>query len=289
MTSRPSVPPVSPSPRNIMIIGDNPTIESVVADCVPFADWHLLRAADNSIALAIAEKCCCELILTNRKSSGGEGVSLLRSLQHRQSKAKLIILAAESRTQDVVQAMRGCAFSYFSRSYSDELLAEMLRWAVEAVNWEDGIEIVSGLPNWLQARVRCDFDSADRFLQFLRELIAGVPAEVVHSMMLSAREILLNAVEYGGALDSRKTVEYSCFRTSRFLACVVRDPGEGFRLHDLPQAAIQNPLENPTRHVTYRLEHGLRPGGFGILMAKQHLDELVYNEKGNEALLIKYI
>jgi anti-sigma regulatory factor (Ser/Thr protein kinase) len=34
---------------------------------------------------------------------------------------------------------------------------------------------------------------------------------------------------------------------------------------------------------------GLRPGGFGILVAKQLVDEMFYNEYGNEVLLIKHL
>jgi len=33
----------------------------------------------------------------------------------------------------------------------------------------------------------------------------------------------------------------------------------------------------------------MRPGGFGILMAKKLVDELLYNEQGNEVLLVKYL
>jgi len=33
----------------------------------------------------------------------------------------------------------------------------------------------------------------------------------------------------------------------------------------------------------------LRPGGFGVMMARQLVDELVYGEKGNEVLLVKYL
>ena len=33
----------------------------------------------------------------------------------------------------------------------------------------------------------------------------------------------------------------------------------------------------------------MRPGGFGILLSRAFVDELLYNEKGNEALLIKYL
>jgi len=42
-------------------------------------------------------------------------------------------------------------------------------------------------------------------------------------------------------------------------------------------------------HLARRAELGLRPGGFGILVAKQLVDEMFFNERGNEVLLIKHL
>jgi anti-sigma regulatory factor (Ser/Thr protein kinase) len=33
----------------------------------------------------------------------------------------------------------------------------------------------------------------------------------------------------------------------------------------------------------------MRPGGFGMLIVRQIVDELVYNERGNEVLMVKYL
>jgi anti-sigma regulatory factor (Ser/Thr protein kinase) len=33
----------------------------------------------------------------------------------------------------------------------------------------------------------------------------------------------------------------------------------------------------------------MRPGGYGLLLASGTVDELIYNEIGNEAILIKYL
>jgi len=41
--------------------------------------------------------------------------------------------------------------------------------------------------------------------------------------------------------------------------------------------------------VALREAQGMRPGGFGVLLAKQLVDELIYSEDGNEVLLIKYL
>ena len=69
----------------------------------------------------------------------------------------------------------------------------------------------------------------------------------------------------------------------------IQDPGKGFLPGAVAHAAICNPEDAPTRHVEIRHERGHRPGGFGILIARSMVDELVYNERGNEVLMIKYL
>ena len=54
-------------------------------------------------------------------------------------------------------------------------------------------------------------------------------------------------------------------------------------------SALANPPDEPFRHIAEREATGMRPGGFGILMAKELVDDLLYNEQGNEVLLIKYL
>jgi len=73
------------------------------------------------------------------------------------------------------------------------------------------------------------------------------------------------------------------------VTCRIADPGPGFALDDVPHAAISNPVDDPIRHVALREAQGMRPGGFGVLLAKQLVDQLIYGQDGNEVLLIKYL
>jgi anti-sigma regulatory factor (Ser/Thr protein kinase) len=73
------------------------------------------------------------------------------------------------------------------------------------------------------------------------------------------------------------------------VTCRISDPGEGFTLDEIPHAAIANPAEEPLRHLEYRDALGMRPGGFGVLLTQRLIDELVYNQQGNEVTLIKYL
>jgi anti-sigma regulatory factor (Ser/Thr protein kinase) len=43
------------------------------------------------------------------------------------------------------------------------------------------------------------------------------------------------------------------------------------------------------RHQQYRDANGLRPGGFGVLITRNLVDEMIYGERGNDVVLIKYL
>src|SRR5205823_13128917 len=132
-------------------------------------------------------------------------------------------------------------------------------------------------------------ETADRLLQFLREMGMDLPPAEQDIIATAFRELLMNAIEHGGHSDPNLRVTVSYVRTSKALIYYVRDPGDGFSMENLPHAAISNPPDEPTGHAEVRDQLGIRPGGFGILLTRNLVDDLVYNEKGNEVMLIKYL
>jgi anti-sigma regulatory factor (Ser/Thr protein kinase) len=103
------------------------------------------------------------------------------------------------------------------------------------------------------------------------------------------RELLMNAIEHGARFDSSQHVEIAYLRTRFAVACRVKDPGQGFSLEELRHAAITNPPDAALLHLEERKKQGLRPGGYGILLAKHVVDEVIYGESGNDVILIKYL
>jgi anti-sigma regulatory factor (Ser/Thr protein kinase) len=248
--------------------------------------WSIQRVADNQQALVLAASEAFDLIVTGRKTVGADDVEFLRKIRSARPHVRLIILTDKFTPGDVISAMREGAFSYFSAPFQAAELADMVRAAMAAPCWDDGIEVLSATPTWVRLMARCDIATADRLIQFLR----GVREPDVPEDIISAfREILLNAMEYGGHFDPSQHVEISFLRTRRAIACRVKDPGQGFSLEELRHAAINNPPGDLFSHVAVRDADGLRTGGFGLLLAKKLVDEVIYNEHGNEVLLIKYV
>jgi anti-sigma regulatory factor (Ser/Thr protein kinase)/CheY-like chemotaxis protein len=274
--------------RDALLVGGDPDIESQLRRIFEPGLWALQTASDNMTALAMAICKNFDLILTSEKTSGKEDVELLRKLRRIRPHTRLIILAQEGTPSDIINSMREHAFSYFSKPFSPDALAVMIRRAIEEPCWDDGIDVVSATPEWIRILARCDFKTADRVLQFFDE-IAELPNPERSAVGMAFREMLMNAIEHGGRMDPTEQVEISYLRARHMVTCQISDPGQGFTLDEIPHAAIANPADDPLRHVELREACGMRPGGFGVLVTQRLVDELVYSERGNEVTLVKYI
>ena len=272
--------------KTALVVASGTETDELLASVLANEGWSIQHTADNHHALALATTRPFDLIITGRKMLGPDDVELLRRIRSARAHLRLIILTDRFTPGDVISSMREGAFSYFSAPFDASELAEMVRTAMASPCWDDGIEVMSATPEWVRVAARCDISTADRLVQFLRGVRdPGIPEGIIAAF----REVLLNAMEYGGNFDPSQHVEISFIRARRMVACRVKDPGQGFSLEELRHAAINNPADDLLSHFAVREAQGLRPGGFGLLLAKKLVDELIYSQRGNEVLLVKYV
>ena len=274
--------------RTALLIGDDSEVESALSTVLAPEGWKLEQSDSLDDALVLAKSRQFDLIVTSRKTSGNQDVEFLRRLRGVRPHTRIIILTDDSTPADVIASMREHAFGYLSKGFSVESLAETVRTLMETPTWDDGIEIISATPNLITLAVRCTMVAAERLLQFMRE-VTDLPEEERHDVGMAFREMLLNAMEHGGHFDPEKYVEICYVRTKHIVMARIKDPGDGFTLDEVRHAAIGNPPDDPIAHVIRRNEEGMRPGGYGVMLAKNLVDELIYGEKGNEVLLVKYL
>jgi CheY-like chemotaxis protein len=282
-----------PTPHKVehfqaLLVDSNPELNQVLQNLFNASEWDVAIAADNKQALEMAKARPFDLIITGERSTGKEDIELLRRLRLVRPHTRLIILTEEFVPGDVLASIQARAFSYFSRPFSTDKLAEIIRIAMEEPFWDDGIEVLSASPNWVSLCVRCDLMTANRLLQFFREA-SDLPDAETEEVATAFREILLNAMEHGAHFDPTQHVEVCYIRTRRAVLCKVKDPGKGFSLDEIKHSAFANPPEDPFRHMAEREAKGIRPGGFGLLMVKKLVDDVVFSEKGNEVMLVKYL
>ena len=285
-----AAPVSSPAGRTALVTDSGPEVNDLLDDVLKSENWSIQRVHDNQAVLALAATNSFDLIITGAKTRGPEDIELLRRIRSVRPHVRLIILTDEWTSGDVIAAIREGAFSYLSGPLERSALLETVRSAMPSPAWDDGIEVLSATTDGISLTARCDFETADRLVQFLRGAkMPDLSESDRESMIFAFKEILRNAMEHGCNYDSTRHVEISFLRDQAAVLCRVKDPGEGFSLEELRHAAINNPANDMARHARVREAQGLRPGGFGILIAKKLVDELIYIGKGNEVFLVKYL
>ena len=166
-------------------------------------------------------------------------------------------------------------------------LLNVIQGALTSSDEPQTIDVVSAVPGWVELIVPCTREAAEQIQQVVARLGADLPEDTLESVAFAFRELVMNAVEWGGQLDPSHKVRITCVRTDRMLMYRIADPGPGFSFENLDHAAIGH--DNPIDHILVRDAKGLRAGGFGVLTARASVDELVYNQKQNEVIFIKYL
>jgi len=277
------------SPKRILIVDDDADVHGLLHAALNARDRRIESAYDGHAGLRLVKNAAYDLVLADLNLPGLDGMTLLERIREVRPDARVVLMTAANTPETVVRAIRERAFCYFSKPFTVNAVAEMVERALSGTDAEDDIQVLSARPNWLGLRLRCKVETAGRIVQFIRELGMDLPAAEQDRVTTAFREILLNAIEHGAGGDPDKKVFITYVRTKRAAMYYVRDPGKGFSFDHLEHAAVSNPADSPVEHTGIREKLGMRPGGFGILMTRELVDELIYSEHGNEVLLIKYL
>jgi len=276
-------------PKRILIVDDDPDVHGLLRAALEAPNRLIESAYDGRAGLRLVENAPYDLVLTDLNMPGLDGMTLLEHIHEVRPDTRVVLMTVANTPDNIVRAIRDRAFSYFSKPFTVNAVSEMVERALSGTDAEDDIQVLSARPDWLGLRLRCKVETAGRIVQFIRELGMDLPAAEQEQVTTAFREILLNAIEHGAGSDPGKKVFITYVRTKRAALYYVRDPGKGFSFDHLAHAAVSNPEDSPVEHAEVREKLGMRPGGFGIMMTRQLVDELIYNEQGNEVLLIKYL
>jgi CheY-like chemotaxis protein len=275
--------------KRILIVDDDRDVHQLLVAAIKSRDRVIDSAYDGLEGLQFIEAARYDLVLTDVNMPKLDGMALLERIRSIRPGTKVLVMTVANTPENVIRAIREQAFTYFSKPFTLNAVEDMVGRALSGSTDEHDIEVLSARANWLELRLSCQLETADRILQFLREMRTNLPPGDEENIATAFREILFNAIEHGGGSDPEKTVVITYVRAEKAILYHVRDPGKGFSFEELPHAAVSNPHDSPLEHARVRERLGLRPGGFGIFMTREMVDELIYNEAGNEALLIKYL
>ena len=274
---------------SVLVIGSNSPVNREIGDILSAANFPMEYSAGDADALRRLRLRSFGVVITCPERTVEEDLAMLEEMRAIRPGVKCIVLARHSTRDEVIAALRARVFACFTPPFDPREIADLASSAASDSLWRDDIQVLSAKPGWVSVRANCRPITAERLIVFANELNSQLPEDMRREMMIAFREILFNAMEHGAAFNPEQVVEITGIRTGRSMVFYIRDPGAGFRRESLAHAAIANPADDPVAHIVLREKEGMRPGGYGLLVAAGTVDELLYSEIGNEVLLIKYI
>ncbi len=274
--------------ERILVADDDRTTRFSICSMLKKEVYAVTAAKDGAEALRNIQKKSFDLVFLDIWMPKLTGLEVLARVRAGESRPKIIIMTADGTPETLLRAIREQAYEYLSKPFPPKETVEVAARALKQ-GASPPIEVISARPHWVELLIPCTREAAERIQSFLMKLEADLADDLRNTIGLAFKELLLNAVEWGGKLDPNRKVRIAHVRSSRLLLYRVADPGPGFSFKGLTHAAVGQPADEPMAHVNIRDQLGIRPGGFGITMIRAMADELLYNEAQNEVIFIKYL
>lgn len=278
----------SASAKSILVADDDRTTRFAICEMLKKAGFRVSAANNGTEALRKIRQANFDLAFLDVWMPGLSGLEVLARVRAGERQPKIVIMTSDGTPETLLRAIREQAYEYLSKPFPPKEAVMVAKRALEP-SASPPIEVISAEPHWVELLIPCTREAAERIQSFLMKLQANLPNDLRERIGLAFRELLLNAVEWGGKLDPNRKVRIAHVRSSRLLMYRIADPGPGFRFEGLHHAAVGQPVNQPVAHVAVREQQGIRPGGFGIALTRSMADELIYNETQNEVILIKYL
>jgi DNA-binding response OmpR family regulator len=267
-----------------LIVEDHPDQAEMVARLLRLRDYVPIVAETGESGLEMIRKHEPDVVLLDLMLPDINGFDVCRRLRSDRATmlTPVVMLTALGDAENRTQGFRVGANAYVTKPYGMQELFD----AISAARaWRSGMEKCA-----MQGEIHVELNSEITLLQdlndFLMTLCKSTPLSDDQVMQLrqAVMEMAQNAIEWGNRHESDRLVNITYRIYDQRIEIVVRDQGSGFDVNNLPHAAIP---DDPFSHLDVRDKLGLRAGGFGLMICKGMVDELRYNDSGNEVTLIK--
>lgn len=292
--------------QTVLVVDDSQVDRRLVGGLLQRSGEFQIVYAENGIdALQRIELDIPDIVLTDLHMPEMNGLSLVQSIRSNYPLIPVILMTAQGSEELAVEALKLGAASYVPKRRLGDDLVSTVSHVVEASHVDRGqtrllnrvvkTETSYVLPN--------DVSLVQILVTRVRDLMASMRCFVDNDRLrigIAVEEALLNSLYHGnlevgselrdgahGAYEDLakdrmtldpyrdRLIHFTLKLTPEFARFVIRDEGQGFDLASIPNPTDPEFLE--------------RPSGRGLLLMRSFMDELTYNDTGNELTMVKAV
>jgi NtrC-family two-component system response regulator AlgB len=193
----------------LLVVDDEPNIRRHLATFLKGLGYRVLLAADAAEALRQTSEEHVDLVLSDMRMAGMDGLALLRELRRRQPDALVIIMTAYATIPGAVEVMREGAFHYLVKPFSLDEVGLLVARALELGTLRrDNRELRRALdpPALLESRNT----AMQRALATARQAAASEASVLLLGESGTGKNVLARAIHAWSPRSARPLVTIAC-------------------------------------------------------------------------------
>jgi CheY-like chemotaxis protein len=293
----------------ILVAEDSATQRAQISGVLEEADYETVVVNDGKEAVHLLEQGeSFDLVLTDMMMPEMDGLQLVRAIRVHFSGTPVILMTAQGTDALAVEALEQGAAGYVPKSRLGERLIDEVSQVLHASGMNRSYEILLSCltRNEFSFELRNDATLFHPLVDLLQQMMAGMglcdstgrlrvgvalehvlvnamywgnlairPEEMPNSRELLIEGHLPSVVQERLASDpyKQRTISLDVVMSREEATFVVRDQGEGFDTSQVPDPGDPDVME--------------REGGRGLLLVQTFMDEVTFNEAGNQVTMVK--
>jgi CheY-like chemotaxis protein len=289
--------------ETILVVDDSPEARDVAGGCLRDHGVTAIFAENGREALKILERQRPDAVLTDLHMPEMDGLDLVKRMRRDYSGVPVVLMTASGSEQDAVNALQAGALSYVPKKDLESDLCDAMNVVLGAVEAKRHREQTRRLLEQTESHFLLGYEldgiaALVSYFQSNLSLFNFCDETGLFQVSTAIAEALNNAIDHGNlgadsALREQGGNAYDKQRQERSqlspyqerlvrvserldpsqVTYVIRDEGEGFDLSTVP---------DPTDP-----ENLLKASGRGLMLIKTFMDEVTFNEVGNEITMVK--
>jgi DNA-binding NtrC family response regulator len=197
----------------ILVVDDEPKIREVIMkSLVKLGNFSVDTASNGFEALAKVEKDVFDLVLTDLKMPGMDGIELLRTLKGTRPEMMVIMMTAHGSIETAVKAMKLGANDYVSKPIDlDELLIHVSKAQKESLLLKEN--------RLLRMEVRKKFEFGNligkskkmqEIFSLIEKVSPGISTVVIYGASGTGKELVAKAIHYNSSRADGPFIPFNC-------------------------------------------------------------------------------
>ncbi|MFT5755888.1 MAG: two-component system response regulator GlrR [Alteromonadaceae bacterium] len=191
----------------ILIVDDDPNLLRLLGIRLSAAGYDVESAANAKIALGKLESFHPQLVVSDLKMEGMDGMALFEQIRQRHANMPVIIMTAHGTIPDAINATKQGVFSFLTKPFESKKLLTTVQQAIRLQPSEEGDQTEEN--NW-RAKIISRSAIMESLLQQTKQVANSDFSLLIHSQSGTGKELLATAIHQASKRRDKSFTAINC-------------------------------------------------------------------------------